>query len=216
VLTPEDVAYIESNFRRLEELRAERAMSPSDLLDLRTRRLLPFPTYVLDDGSEMVPQDYFDLLDAANDPGRIQEQFAQELRESAGGDLSDERVLDEWGAYLSGEYGACLRRVSAQNIVRKAQAMELIQMLIDNPRRADEGWARELRAAVDLLDALERDFAPFDRVRWGPVSRDRLITAVQDRYPEAFGGAEPSGLAAGSAQPIRSASSTMIPSGPRT
>jgi Family of unknown function (DUF6058) len=192
VLTPNDVAYIENGFRRLEELRAERSMSPIDLRDLRDRRLLPHPTYVLDDGSEMVPEDYFDLLDAATDPSRIQEHFARELREHAEDNLTDERVLEEWDAYLSGEYGACLRRVSAQNIGRKADAMERIQALIDNPCQADENWARELRAAVDALDALERDFAPFDRVRWGPVSRDRLITAVRARYPEAFRGAKPS------------------------
>jgi hypothetical protein len=193
VLTPDDVAYIESEFRRLEELRAERSMSPSEMHDLRDRRLLPRPTYVLDDGSEMVPQDYFDLLDATTDRSRIREQFARELREHTEDDLSDERVLEEWEAYLSGEYGACLRRVSAQNIVLKAQAMERIQELIDNPRRADESWARELRTEVDSLDALERDFAPFDRVRWGPVSRDRLITAVRARYPEVFGDEKPSG-----------------------
>jgi Family of unknown function (DUF6058) len=193
VLTEDDIAYIESEFRRLEELRTERGMSPSEIHDLRERRLLPRPTYVLDDGSEMVPQDYFDLLDAATDPDRIQEQFGRELREHAEDDLSDERVLGEWDAYLSGEYGACLRCVSAQNIVLKAQAMERIQMLIDNPRRADESWAREVRTGVDSLDALERDFAPFDRVRWGPVSRDRLITAVRARYPEVFGDEKPSG-----------------------
>jgi hypothetical protein len=192
VLTPDDLAYIENEFRRLEELRAERNMSPSDLLDLRARQLLPCPTYVLDDGSEMVPEDYFDLLDAASDPARIQEQFAEELREWAEDHLSDERVLEEWQAYLSGEYGACLRRVSAPNIVRKAQAMERIQALIDNPRRADADWARELRTVVDSLDALERDFAPFDRVRWGPVSRDRLITAVRARYSEVLASVTPS------------------------
>jgi hypothetical protein len=186
VLTADDIAYIESNFRRLEELRAERNMSPKELLDLRARRLLPCPTYVLDDGSEMVPGDYFDLLDAADDPRQIQGQFAQELRASAPAELSDEQVLQEWEAYLSGEYGACLRYVSAQNIVRKTCAMERIQTLIDNPRQADEGWTRELRAQVDSLDALEREFAPYDRVRWGPVSRDRLITAVRARYAEAF------------------------------
>jgi hypothetical protein len=192
VLTPDDIAYVENEFRRLEDLRAERSMSPSDLLDLRARQLLPCPTYVLDDGSEMVPEDYFDLLDAASDPDRIQERFARELHEWAGDDLSDERVLEEWEAYLSGEYGACLRRVSARNIVLKAQAMERIQILIDNPCRADADWARELRTEVDALDALERDFAPFDRVRWGPVSRDKLITAVRARYPEAFDDAKPS------------------------
>jgi hypothetical protein len=137
MLTPDDVAYIEKGFRRLEELCAERDMTPSELTDLRARRLLPCPTYVLDDGTEMVPEDYFDLLNVAKDPNRIPEQFAQELRDHAGGKLE-----------------------------------------------------RALRREVHALDVLEREFAPFDRVRWGPVSRDRLITAVRARYPEVFDAAD--------------------------
>lgn len=47
---------------------------------------------------------------------------------------------------------------------------------------ADDGWRHELTAAVDALDALEKPFAPFDRVRFGPVSRDRCVTAVRERF----------------------------------
>jgi hypothetical protein len=35
---------------------------------------------------------------------------------------------------------------------------------------------------VDALDALEKPFALFDRERFGPVSRDRCVTAVRERF----------------------------------
>ena len=35
---------------------------------------------------------------------------------------------------------------------------------------------------MDALDALEKPFASFDRKRFGPVSRDRCITAVRERF----------------------------------
>jgi hypothetical protein len=36
---------------------------------------------------------------------------------------------------------------------------------------------------VDALDALEKPFARFDRARFdGPVSRDRCVTAVRERF----------------------------------
>jgi hypothetical protein len=35
---------------------------------------------------------------------------------------------------------------------------------------------------VDALDAIEKPFAPFDRERFGASSRDRLITAVRERF----------------------------------
>jgi Family of unknown function (DUF6058) len=41
---------------------------------------------------------------------------------------------------------------------------------------------RELTAAVDALDAVERPFALFDRERFGPVSRDRCVTTVRERF----------------------------------
>jgi hypothetical protein len=42
-----------------------------------------------------------------------------------------------------------------------------------------------LRGAVDALDALERPFAAWDRERFGtPSSRDRLINATRQRFPD--------------------------------
>jgi hypothetical protein len=46
-----------------------------------------------------------------------------------------------------------------------------------------------LRAQVEELDALEREFAPdYDRSddQERPPTRDLLVDAAQERYPEAF------------------------------
>lgn len=41
-----------------------------------------------------------------------------------------------------------------------------------------------LHVAIDELDALLRPFAPSDRIRFGgPVSRDRYVTALRERFP---------------------------------
>jgi Family of unknown function (DUF6058) len=93
----------------------------------------------------------------------------------------------EWDAYLSGEYGVCLKQVTPETIVRKAALMARIETLLAEPDVADVEWAGALRGAVDELDALERQFAAFDRVRFGrPSSRDRLITGTRARYPSVF------------------------------
>ena len=55
----------------------------------------------------------------------------------------------------------------------------------------DDSWRQTLRAHVDELDSLERDFSPdYDRSeRFDELpSRDRLIAAARERYPEVFAG----------------------------
>ena len=45
-------------------------------------------------------------------------------------------------------------------------------------------WREHVHQLVDELDALEPPFAPYDRLRaGGPVSRDRLIDEVRERFP---------------------------------
>jgi hypothetical protein len=67
--------------------------------------------------------------------------------------------------------------------------MEAIGALLARPAPADAGWCGALRGAIDGLDALERPFAAYDRERFGgPSSRDRLITATRERFPEVWAG----------------------------
>jgi hypothetical protein len=152
---------------------------------------LPQPSHVLPDGVEMVPDTYFLLVDEAGGVDRLREHFARRYRAAAARDGVAADPDDEWCSYLSGEYGVCLREVSPETIVRKSALMERITALLAEPRPDDDEWGTELRGAVNELDALERPFAPhYDRARFGaPSSRDRLITAVRERYRTVFAAA---------------------------
>ena len=74
-------------------------------------------------------------------------------------------------------------------MVRKEQLVKSIGRLLDAPERDDSAWRSQLRSQVTELDALEREFAP-DYDRNGrfpaPPTRDRLIGAARERYPELF------------------------------
>jgi hypothetical protein len=59
VLTRADVDYIRANYFTLEELCASRKESPDEVSPLIRAGRLPRPAYVLDDGREMFPADYF-------------------------------------------------------------------------------------------------------------------------------------------------------------
>ncbi len=138
----------------------------------------------------MVPPDYFAFVDEAGGPEGLRDAFFRRYAAAAAAEREPlEPVEDEWEGYLSGEYGICLKKVSPETVVRKAALMRRIERLLAKARPDSSEWRAGLREAVDELDALEREFAPSDRVRFGgPVSRDRLITAVRDRYPTVFEG----------------------------
>lgn len=189
MLSEADVRYIRANFRSLEEACAGRQETPDDVRALVADGRLPRPTYVLDDGTEMVPPDYFALADAAGGADGVRGWFAGAYLRAAerlGGLARENEVEEEWEAYLSGEYGACLREVTPETIVRKDRLMTEIERLLAEPHADDASWCERLRTRVDELDTLEREFAAHDRERWGAVSRDRLISAARERYPAAF------------------------------
>ena len=177
-MTAADIAYVRANYRTLEEACAERSETFDEVRKLIAEARLPQPSYVLPDGTEMVPADYFDLADA----GR--QDFARRFLE-AGGAPSD--LEEEWQGYLSGAYGVCLKVQSPENIVRKDQLVRAIERRLERPSPADPEWRDELRTSVEELDLLERPFAPdYDRARWGPSSRDRCVTAPRESFPEVF------------------------------
>jgi len=159
-MDPDDVAYVRAEFRPLERA------------DLVERGQLPQPTYVLPDGTPMVPETHGALL-----AGEFRERFL-----AAGGRPED--AEDELRDWLGGGYGACLIDPSPETIVAKGALMTAIGALLERPAPGDPA----LRAAVDALDALdalERPFAKQDRERFGgSTSRDRLITATRERFPE--------------------------------
>jgi uncharacterized protein DUF6058 len=150
--------------------------------------LLPRPSYVLDDGTEMFPSDYFRLADEAGGVDRVRRQFEERLR-AAG----DDDVDGQWDGYLRGIYAVCLREVTPETIARKTKLVTSLceLMVLAKPRDAD--WRDRLRREVDELDELEREFAPdYDRndERFGcKPTRDLLIAAARERFPDVFAAA---------------------------
>ena len=136
----------------------------------------------------MVPPDYFALHDAADDEPietHFRRRFASHAQE-LGVSCGEAELAEGWEDYLSGDFGVCLREVTPENICAKGRHMAAIEELLQQPDPSDLAWLDHLASHVNALDQLERLFADFDRIRWGPVSRDRLITAVHERYPHAF------------------------------
>jgi hypothetical protein len=196
-LGDDDAAYVRREFRTLAQVCAGRRDAPIDVRRFMMEGLLPRPSYLLPDGTQMVPGDYFDMVDAAGGPLALPGWFAERLGgelAARGLDASPARVGEEWDGTLRGEYGVCLRRVSPANIAEKARLIGAIEGALAAPRPRDPSWRRSLVAEVDRLDAMVRDFAAWDRLRFGgPVSRDRLIDAPRAAYPDLW----PSGRLAG-------------------
>jgi Family of unknown function (DUF6058) len=162
----------------LNDACAERRERLDQVRELISKRRLPAPSYVLPDGTEVVPRDYFVLVDEAGGVDDLEACFRTRHR--------GPEVDEDWEAYLDGTYGVCLRSVTPENIVRKGALMDEIESLLATPRVREAGWRDRLRRAVDELDRLERPFSPdFDRRAHGrPPSRDRLIAQPRGLYPE--------------------------------
>jgi hypothetical protein len=185
-VTAGDLVYIRANYFTLDELCAGRAERPADVRRLIAERLLPAPSYVLDDGTEMFPADYFVLVDDAGGHGRLRTEFERRYLDSGG---SHEELEQDWRGYIEGVYAVCLRCVSPEGIVRKETLVRSLSGLLAAPRHDDPTWAAQVRREVWELDALEREFAPdYDRGgRFGkPPTRDLLIRQAHDRYPDLF------------------------------
>jgi hypothetical protein len=186
-LTQADVEYILENFVRLDELCAVRGQSSDRVRALIAAGSLPAASYALQDGTEMVPAEYFELIDEAGGESALRGLFARRYLAASG---DDDEVGSEWEGYLSGAYGVCLKHVTPENIARKSALVAEIEGLLATPQPENADWRASLRAGVDELDELERPFAPeYDRARWGPSSRDRCITAARELYPEVFSAA---------------------------
>lgn len=183
--TERDLTYIRANYVPLEQICFDHVRAQID------RGLLPRPSYVLDDGTDMVPVDYFRLLDEAGAPAALGAEFERRHAAACREQCADPAQLkDDWGGYMSGMYGVCLRDVTPETIVRKGALVDSLTQLLAEPRWDDAKWRELVRTQVDELDELEREFAPdYDRQpeRFGrPPSRDVLIEANRERFPELF------------------------------
>lgn len=148
-------------------------------------RRLPAPSYVLPDGTGMVPADYFALVDEAGGVEQLRDEFERRHREAGGppGELDA-----DWVGYIDGIYAVCLRSVSPESIVRKEQLVVSVGLLLEHPQPDDAAWQERLAREVEELDALEREFSPdYDRQRFERApTRDRLIVAARELFPELF------------------------------
>jgi Family of unknown function (DUF6058) len=184
--TAADTDYLQENYLRLEQVCAGRPESPAEIRRLIAEGRLPKPSYVLDDGTELFPADYFRFIDEAGGPGALQVWFAKRLQAAGAGD----DLELHWGEYMKGTYGVCLWDVNPETIARKAKLVSSISELLMLARPAHADWRERLRDEVEELDALERQFTPdYDRdeARFGrKPTRDLLINAARERYPEVF------------------------------
>jgi len=183
-LTQADIAYVRANYRTLEELCEGRRESPDQVGELIAARRLPQPSYVFPDGTGMFPADYFRLIDEAGGVDGLREQFAARHRAAEGRDLDQ-----DWEMYLDGTWGICLRDVTPETIVRKNTLVNSLCELLVLARPRYEDWRQALREQVEELDQLERQFSPdFDRSNEMDrlPTRDLIIAAARERYPEVF------------------------------
>lgn len=168
--TPDDIAYVETHFiPRAAAVRG--GVVP-----------LPAATYRTAD-DEWFARDVWRLVDDAGSVDAVRALFARRFAAAceALGFTAD--LDDAWRDYLEGAYGACLRDVTPETIVMKERLVARLTAALASPRPADSRWRARLHADIDALDGLEKPFATCDRVRFGPTSRDRLITAPRALYP---------------------------------
>jgi hypothetical protein len=184
----DDLTYIWAEYRPIEQLCSGRPETSRWLLHAIENEKLPRPAYVLLDGTQMFPPDYFVLLDHARDVDELPFYFRDRyVRAAQSVGLDPNEAGEIWADYLSGMFGICLRFVTPESIAKKVQLVELIERLISAPDPRDHSWRTALRSSVDALDDLERPFTDYTRRRWGESSRDRYITATRIRYPAVFG-----------------------------
>lgn len=184
----DDERYIRTWFVPLEILARANGWDVGALHNAINVGHAPKPAYTLNDGTMMLWADYFapiaDPADLVTLPYRFTERFRNACRRLRR-DVSDAKINDEYSGYMGGGYGACLKSVSPETIVLKIDAVEKIETLLASPY-LDDLWSTKLHQAVEQLDAIEKPFAKADRRRFGPTSRDRLITDVRRTYPDVF------------------------------
>lgn len=178
----DDLPYLRSTFVALDDLARAHGHDPAAVRRAIAGGLLPGPAYVLEDGTELVAPDHFELANAAGGFEALRGWFLAAFERAAERYPAAGSPEEEWDEYLTGIYAVCLRSVTPWSIVAKAELMDTIGRLAGDPAPADDDWRRELTAAVDALDALEKPFAAWDRERFGPVSRDRCVTAMRERF----------------------------------
>ena len=166
-MTPEDDAYVREHF----------VAATPEAMALMLEDRLPLPSYVLSDGTPMVPAAHGELAEVAGGVDRLHDWFVAFWEDDpATGE-------EEWSAYLSGQY-VCLRQVEPtrmrQKTERIADATQAVELLRRDPHdpigRGLLGQAVDGVIAVPGLDSLLLPMTAYDRLRFGgPTSRERWV-----------------------------------------
>ena len=173
-MTAADDAYVREHFVPATPEAAQQ------MLDGR----LPLPSYVLSDGTLMVPARHGDLAEVAGGVEHLHEWFV------AFWEGEEETGEQEWLAYLSGQY-VCLREVTPVTIKRKseriAEAAAAVDLLRHDPHdpigRGMIGEAVDGVLAVPGLDSLLLPMTAYDRLRFGgPTSREQWVDGPRAEF----------------------------------
>ena len=170
-LSPVDEAYVRALFVEVPD--------PESTLDRMLAGELPLPSYLLSDGTPMVPRDYLDPVEWAGGIGRLRDWFLDHWPAE-----QQETAAEEWEAYVSGRY-VCLRSVTPLTIRRKAvlvaQAEAAVAGLETDPK--DNTARGSLGEAVSKLDDLTLPMTGYDRLRFGrPLFRETWVDGLRDRF----------------------------------
>ncbi len=189
-LDERDVAYVSNQYETLAHACEQHSFKEAEVRILMLAGRLPLPSYVLPNGTPMVPHDYFQLLEEASSVDAMQLLFQTRLTQAAtdeGLSLDDAEIEAAWFGYLNGHYGICLKNVTPENIVLKTKLIGEVRELMSQPQPDSPSWRERLREGVNALDALERAFTRYDRLRFGRLpSRVLYVDQVREQYPEAF------------------------------
>jgi len=146
-------------------------------LALMARDLVPQASYLLSDGTPMVPADHLDPVRWAGGPEHLRGWFHDWWEENA-----QAVAAAEWADYLSGRY-VCLRSAGPRTIRAKAHWVaqaERAHALLD--QQPGDVLGRALAGeAADRLDELLLPMCEHDRLRFGgPPVRERWVEGLRD------------------------------------
>jgi RimJ/RimL family protein N-acetyltransferase len=173
-MTAEDDAYVRELF----------LPATPQAMELMLADRLPLPSYVLSDGTPMVPPDHVRPAEVAGGVERLHDWFVAFWEDDpATGE-------QEWVAYLSGQY-VCLREVLPMRIKQKAERIAEAAAAVDLLRRDPHdpvargmlGEAVDGVLAVPGLDSLLRPMTAYDRLRFGgPTVREQWVDAPRAEF----------------------------------
>ena len=173
-MTAADDAYVREHF----------VEATPEAMALMVEGRLPLPSYVLSDGTPMVPAEHGRLAEIAGGVDALRRWFVAFWPDDPA------TAEAEWGHYLSGQY-VCLKEVSPIRIkmktARVAEASAAVEVLRRDPHdpigRGMIGQAVDGVLAVPGLDSLLLPMTAYDRLRFGgPTVRETWVEAPRREF----------------------------------